>query len=139
MTTANNEPIQFTVYATNKAGVPDLADDVYSFTVSDIRKAQGGNAQYDKGFPRAEFVLQLDRAGTDGKPVIVRDWITIYPEPGPATKLYQLASALLNNGQPLQDGHHVSNHQLLGKRGRLLWGNKEKGNGKGVVKYLPPQ
>jgi hypothetical protein len=127
----------FTVQPTNKSGVPDLADDVYEFTITEIKKAEGGDPKFDKGLARAEFVYLLDVVDKDGDNVVIRDWLTVYPTPGPKTKLYALISAVLYGGAKLPENGGVNAAQLLGKRGRLLWGTKEQGEGKGVIAYLP--
>jgi hypothetical protein len=127
----------FTVNPTNKSGVPDLADDVYEFTIAEIKAAEGGDPKFDKGFPRMELLYRLDHVDTGGDAVAVRDWITIYPTPGPKTKLYQLISAVLYRGEQLPENGGVDGSQLRGKRARLIWGTKDKGEGKGVIGYLP--
>jgi hypothetical protein len=132
-----NETFEFKVTPTNKGGVPDLADDLYDFTISEIKKAEGGDPKYDKGVPRAEFVYALDQVDEAGDAIVVRDWITVYPKPAPKSKLYRLISAALYGGKELPENGGVSASQLLGTRARLLWGTKEMGDGKGVIGYLP--
>src|SRR5687767_14449762 len=106
----------WTFTPTNKAKVPDLADDVYEFTVREIKPAEGGDPKYDKGYPRGEFVYELDLVGADGDNIVVRDWITIYPEPSRFTKLYSLTSALLYGGDPLPEHVDTGTDDFLGKR-----------------------
>jgi hypothetical protein len=129
----------FTVNPTNKGGVPDLRDGVYAFAVDEIKPAAGGDSKYDKGLPRAEFVLALDEVDEDGDAIIIRDWVTVYPRPTPKSKLFQLFSAVLFNGEKLPENGGVSASQLLGKRGRLIWGTKEHSESKGVIGYLPAE
>src|SRR5262245_61940231 len=94
-----SETFDFNVTLTIKGGVPDLADDVYNFTVTEIKKAEGGDPKYDKGHPRAEFVYELDQVDEAGDAIVVRDWITVYPKPAPKSKLYRLISAVLYGGE----------------------------------------
>ncbi len=132
-------PYNFTVNPSNEGGRPDLRNGVYDFTIDDIRPAEASNAKYDKGLPRAEFVLALDQLDEDGDAVIVRDWITIYPEPKRASKLYQLISAVLYDGGKVPKNGGVSASQLLNRRGQLIWGDRELSESKGVTGYLPPK
>jgi len=135
---ATDDTFDFQFTPSNKTGAPDLEDDDYEFTITEIVKAEDGDPKFAKpGVVRAKLTYVLDAVDDDGANIVVHDWINCYVDPKPRSKLYQLASAVLFDGKKVPENSGLSASQLRTKRGRLMWGTKPEGDGKGPIGYRP--
>lgn len=127
--------------ATNKSNLPDLDEAIYEFVVKSVEDATGGDAKFDKGFPRQVLTYKLNEVGEDGEPITVKQWVTIYPVMRPRSAIYGIFSALMFGGEPIPEDEDLDTDDLVGKRGRLFWGPVDKPDGTktvGVNKVMPP-
>lgn len=137
------------IAATNKSNVPDLEiGEVYDFVVKSVEDAED-NGKFKSDFPRQVITYTLKDeagktlAGDDGKPITVKQWLTLYNPMRPRSAVYGVFSALQFAGKEIPEGEMLDTDDLVGKKGRLLWGMKSSPDGKdtspGIVQVMPPR
>ena len=127
------------ITSTTKSNVPDLDPDMYDAVVKSVEEAEPSNSPFDKGLPREMITYRLrDEVDDEGKPLTLRQWVTIYPKLRPKQALYGVIKNLLNDGDDLQEDEDWDTADLVGKACRVQWGQKEKGEGMGITAVYGP-
>lgn len=132
------------IQATNKSNAPELEDDIYEFVVQSVEDAESnGDPRYNRdNLPRQVLTYRLaGLKGDDGKPITVRQWVTLYNPMRKKSAVYGVFAALMYGGEQIPEGDLVDTDDLVGKRGRLVWGDvttQDNQTKKGIVRVMPP-
>jgi hypothetical protein len=128
------------IQATNTGGVPDLEPGTYDAIVKAVDDVDDDGKFDNGGFPRQAITYRLTtETNEDGEPVTLRQWVTLRMPAGPKSAIYGVASALLYNGQPIPEGEDFDTDEFRGKRCRVQWGKKTKGEGMGIIAVYAPK
>lgn len=122
---------------TNVVGI-GLEPGVYPAQVKSVSEESG------KFGPQVAIEWKLTVTDEDGntRQEERKTWAGIKDSNGPRSKLYQIASALLNGGEAFADDYEIDTDDFIGKRCQLVVAPTTDQNGKSkidITTYLPPK
>lgn len=128
--------------STNQGGGIPLPAGRYTARIVKVEPWEdNGTSKFAKTEPQEKLSLRVKGyARDDGGPLLVSDWITLYPNPGKRSKVYKIWCAVFFDGAAeMPEGTPMNTDELEGRDVDFLVGPKKEGEGVTITGYMPVQ